>query len=121
MMENKDVIEKGLKIIYSNVRAGIKITKSKDLEKYIIYINQIFKKRITYRLKTKTSFKNSKIIITEKKLDPLELEAIEFFYNNQRLLKIAIEESLLHQKGWRVNFLIKSGLIKYFCDEVNKE
>ncbi|WP_177160617.1 hypothetical protein [uncultured Fusobacterium sp.] len=111
-MDKQEIIEKGLKIIYSNVRAGVELTDNKELEKYILYINQIFRKRMTYKLKTKTSFKESKIIITDKKLEPLELEAIEFFYNNQQLLKIAVEESLLHKTGWRKNFFIRSGLDK---------
>ena len=50
---NHFIIEKGLNIIYSNVKAGMNSTGSKEFNRYFILINQIFKKRLETGLKVK--------------------------------------------------------------------
>lgn len=117
---NHFIIEKGLNIIYSNVKAGMNSTGSKEFNKYFILINQIFKKRLETGLKTRTSFTKRKIISTNEKLESNEIEAIKFFLNNKNYLEIVIEAILKYNKGWKRNFYFKTNLknsLERTCNE----
>lgn len=114
------IIEKGLNIIYSNVKAGMNSTGSKEFNKYFILINQIFKKRLETGLKTRTSFTKRKIISTNEKLESNEIETIKFFLNNKNYLEIVIEAILKYNKGWKRNFYFKTNLknsLERTCNE----
>lgn len=112
-MDQYYIIEKGLNIIRSNVRAGINSTGNKEFNRYFILMNQIFKKRLETGLKTSTSFAQKKITSTNIKLKYDEIEAIKFFLNNKNYLEIAIKELLNQSKDWKNKFYLKTNLKDY--------
>lgn len=111
-MNQNAILEKGLNMIYSNVKNALKQEESQDVNKYIKLVLQIFRKRVKYGVNTKTSFKEKEIFLLEdEKLDDFTIATLEYFLKHQEYLKIAVEESL-KGKGWKDRFYIRTKLKK---------
>lgn len=112
-MTQEEILEKGLSIIYANIKMGLDLNEEGKIDYYVNYIElmtKIFELRFKHGVKTKTSYIEKKIILKrDKKLNELELVATKYFLDNPKFLKIAVEEGL-KGIGWKDRFYEKTGL-----------